>query len=180
MTKRRCTCPQSDPKWQQRSLWVQEMLLCLFGVILCLFLSGCLATTTTTSVCRRGGALLHACAQGPIVAQSVHACASIHACTVCALQVEYIEALEIYESQSINTEGQMSLAGFLRWNSVPETLRGRPVWQSLPSLSPPSAGTKRHLSYVHGEEKSQHFVWRTPRSGFTKFLTGGAARCFYA
>lgn len=166
MTKRRWA--QSQPKWQWR-------------VILCLFLSVCLATTTT--VCRRGGALLHACAQGPIVAQSVHACAfypCLHCVPVCALQVEYIVALEIYESRSINTEGQMSLAGFFRWNSVPETLHGRPVWQSLPSLSPPSAGTKRHLSYVHGEEKSQHFVWRTPRSGFTKSLTGGAARCFYA
>lgn len=45
----------------------------------------------------------------------------------------------------------------------------------LPPSLPRSAGTKRHLSYVDGEEKSQHFVQRTPRSGFTKSLTGGRA-----
>lgn len=120
------------------------------------------------------------CVSVPPHSSSKHLCVYPYShCQCVHVQVEYSDTLRV------NTEGQMSLLFLFHWNTFPETLHDRPLWQWLPptlppSLPPPSAGTKRHLSYVDGEEKSQHFVQRPPRSGFTKSLTGGAARCFYA
>jgi len=111
-------------------------------------------------------------------------CARVRVCGCKRNTVEHATLM----SGSANTEAQMSLDGFFHWS----TLTRNAPWPSCvtitpslppclhPSLPPHSAGTKRHLSCVDGEEKSQHFVQRPPRSGFTKSLTGRAARYFYA
>ena len=78
---------------------------------------------------------------------SMHVCLSMPALRVWAKQVEYSEALHIYECVSVNTEGQMSLAGFFHWNTSPEI---RPVWQSLPSLPPSSRRRNKKTSELFG------------------------------
>lgn len=167
-------------KWRQMETnWAQREPAASFVIVLYLFMS---LSVWVSCYCtwEEWGAFHMSVPRGPLSHNpSMHVCLSMPALRVCVCskQVEYSEALHIYECVSINTEGQMSLAGFFHWNTSPEK---RPVWQSLPSLPPPGAGTKRHLSCSDGEEKSQHFVQRAPRSGFTKSLTGGAARCFYA